>query len=177
MRTRLASTLIGATLIVLAGNPAGAAESTAKGAKTDAPEEPANNWLVTCNNQADPARLACQIGQNIVERKSGQRVAALQIAQVNDGRVLQLVLPFGIRIKDSVELLIDGRSYAKIALTTADAAGLFAELPYAAELESLMKSGETLTLRVVNLAGSRLDIEMTLKGFGRAYALFGTVAK
>lgn len=137
-------------------------------------ETPANNWLVTCTNQAAPDRLSCNMSQNIVQKQTGDRIATFQIVKGPDGPVINFVLPFGARLRDGVELLIDGKSFAKLPYVSALNVGLLAETPLSKELLPLLRNGKIAAIKLINMTGNPIEVQIDLTGFSRAYDLFAS---
>lgn len=138
-------------------------------------DAPSNNWLVTCTNQGTPDRLACTMSQNIVQKQTGDRIASFQIVRGADGPVVNLVLPFGARLRDGVELLIDAKSVAKLPYVSALNVGLVAETPLTKEMLPLLRNGKIAAVKLVNMAGNPVEVQIDLIGFSRAYDLFSSV--
>ena len=125
-------------------------------------------WIVTCDNRADPARLACALSIRI-SAANNQRIAGMTLRGAPGSQTATLALPHGVSIPKGVSVSIDGGSASQAAITRADAAGAYATLPVGSETLERMKRGNTMRLSMEAVGGRPVVVEVPLSGFSRAF--------
>lgn len=140
-------------------------------AQTAQAPENAPSWSVNCNNNADPARLDCNMSQTIFQKGTGQRIIASSIFKNGDTHAMVLSLPHGIDLPSGVDVFVDQGAAQKFPIQTADANGAYSRFDLTPDMIAAMRSGNTLIVRIMGAAKNEVRMEMSLAGFSSSFGL------
>ena len=145
-------------------------------AQTDAPAKVAEapklpQWIVSCSNGNIEAAFRCAMQQTLFVSKTGQRVLSLTIEKRGKGYGASMLLPHGISFANGVTWAIDDGEKSQVAISNADQNGSYANFELSEGQISSLKKGSILRVATQPMSGENLNIELTLAGFGDAFAI------
>lgn len=139
--------------------------------QSTAPQSTAPNWLVTCSNQIDAARLTCSMSQSVVLAANGTRLMTAVVQPKDDGHELELVLPFGLDLQAGVQLVIDQTDWQKLPVSTCEAGACYSAMPLDAAAITRLTEGAALDVKLINRQGEEVTLSLTLAGFSSSLEL------
>lgn len=146
-----------------------AQDATAAKPAGEVPKLP--QWIVTCSNGNTQAVFRCAMQQTLFVSKTGQRVLSMTVEKGEKGYVATLLLPHGINFASGVTWGIDDGEKSQIAISNADQNGSYASFVLSEAQIGSMKKGSILRVSTQPISGENLNIELTLTGFGNAFAI------
>ena len=151
-------------LAALLSSPQASAQEAAK---------PGARWIVRCSNAADPARLACQLSQSLVDARTRARVLTVSVvpAATGDELRMRVGLPHGADLPKGVALSVDGGVPQSVAIATADANGSYADLVIGTELLASLRAGRVMKVSFASSGGQDIALDVDLTGFSAALDL------
>lgn len=154
--------------MLLASGPAfGQAEKAAKpGAAPALPQ-----WIVSCSNGNKDAAFRCAMQQTLFVTQTGQRVLSMTVEKRGKGYGATLLLPHGINFAGGVTWGIDDGEKSQVAISNADQNGSYAIFDLTNGQVEALRKGSILRVATQPLTGENLNIELTLAGFGDAFAI------
>lgn len=168
MRLKRAALLPAGLAALLATTPAFAQDD--KAAKPGAaPALP--QWIVTCSNANADAALRCAMQQTLFVTKTGQRVLSMTVEKRGKGYGATFLLPHGINFANGVSWGIDDGEKSQISISNADQNGSYASVDLSEGQIAALRKGSILRVATQPLTGENLNIELTLAGFGDAFAI------
>lgn len=161
--------LLAATLAIGASQTA-SAQGLPGGAT--ALNETHGDWTVGC--QSAEAVTRCSLSQTQVRNENRQRVLTVELIVGDNGETAQgtLVLPFGLRLADGVNLVLDENTQIAAArFSTCVPAGCLVPLSFDAAATSALRAGSTLGIKAItNDTGQEFVLSISLHGFTAALA-------
>lgn len=148
---------------------ASAQDATAAKPGSEAPKLP--QWIVNCSNGNTQSAFLCAMQQTLFVTKTGQRVLSMTVEKRGKGYGATLLLPHGINFANGVTWGIDDGEKSQVAITNADQNGSYASFDLSEDQISAMKKGSILRIATQPITGDNLNIELTLAGFGDAFAI------
>jgi invasion protein IalB len=146
-----------------------AQDETAAKPGAEAPKLP--QWIVSCSNGNTQAVFRCAMQQTLFVSKTGQRVLSMTIEKGGKGYGAALLLPHGINFANGVTWGIDDGEKSQVAISNADQNGSYARFELTEAQIEAMKKGSILRVATQPMSGENLNIELTLAGFGDAFAI------
>ena len=128
-------------------------------------------WIVTCSNANKDAVLRCAMQQTLFVSKTGQRVLSMTVEKRGDAYGATLLLPHGINFAKGVTWGVDDGEKSQVAISNADQNGSYAGFELSAAQIDSLKKGSILRVATQPMSGENLNIELTLAGFGNAFAI------
>ena len=141
------------------------AQDAAPAAEQAAPQSAAPNWLVTCSNQMDAAKLSCSMSQSVVLAANGARLMTAVVEPTDGGQELTLVLPFGLDLQAGVQMVIDEVDWQKLPISTYEAGACYSSIALDADALSRLSKGDALDVKLINRQGEEVVLSLTLTGF------------
>lgn len=162
-RKKLAGIAI--ALMIGPGIPMSAYSQETTAAAEPAPQGTATNWLVTCSNQMDAARLDCSMSQSVVLAANGARLTTVIVQPTDVGYDLTLILPFGLDLQAGVQLVIDQVDWQKLPISTCEAGACYSAISLDAAAITKLSEGTALDVQLINRQGEAVTLGLTLAGF------------
>ncbi|TCS61498.1 invasion protein IalB [Primorskyibacter sedentarius] len=124
-------------------------------------------WLVSCNNQNDPARLMCEVAQSIVLSEGNQRVAtAAFVKPAGDAEhTAVFTLPVGLYLPAGLKLSVDDQDLGELAFQSCDAQGCYATGAAGETWPVTMAEGEELKITIQRQDRQTVNFSFPLEGF------------
>lgn len=141
------------------------AQDAAPAAEQAAAPSTAPNWLVTCSNQMDAAKLSCSMSQSVVLAANGARLMTAVVEPTDAGQELTLVLPFGLDLQAGVQLVIDQADWQKLPVTTCEAGACYSSTALEEDALARLSKGNALDVKLINRQGEEVVLSLTLAGF------------
>jgi invasion protein IalB len=145
----------------------------------DSLSETYKDWIVTCTTSApqdgQPAVQSCEMTQEQKQQDSGQRVLAVALRPSAEagGAEMTLVLPFGLKLAFGVQISVADVPMVDEAFKTCLPAGCIVQTTLSAEVVTALLASETATISMTTTADEKLDLSVSLQGFGAAWARLG----
>lgn len=126
-------------------------------------------WTVSC---VEAETRTCRMHQELVQQKTGQRLAALVVETAKDGAAsLTVMTPFGLLFAEGLGIGIDGVELARAPFLTCLPTGCLVPLSLDDTALEKLRAGNTFSATGVNTAnGKTVRIEFSLKGSAAALA-------
>lgn len=156
-----------AGMLLMSGTAFAQNEAPAKA--PEAPKLP--QWIVSCSNGNTDAAFRCTMQQTLFVSKTGQRVLSMSIEKRGKGYAATLLLPHGINFANGVTWGIDDGEKSQVAISNADQNGSYAGFELTEAQIGALKKGSIMRVATQPLSGENLNIELTLAGFGDAFAI------
>jgi invasion protein IalB len=126
----------------------------------------AEDWQVTCD-KTDDAR-SCRMATTGTGNTAKGGTLAVQLASESTSGLFFFLTPLDLLVAKGVEMRIDGGKPLKFAYRSCHAQGCVIPFRVAGALEESFRRGTKLDLRLFELDGSPVDVEMSLLGFTAA---------
>lgn len=170
MLTVLALVGTAGTALVLTGTKPAPAQADAPSALS----ETFGDWMVNCQAAADTKKRVCQMTQEQVDGKTGQRVLmiALGAPDTKTGVASStLVLPFGLDFSKGVQIRVDDTNLAQAGISTCLPQGCIAPLTLDSKALATLAKGKQAVINMAAFNGGK-DVtgNLSLKGFSAASA-------
>lgn len=129
-------------------------------------------WVTHCGSATRAAAVECSMEQRVLTTDTHQLLAMFSVRIPADTRapVLMIQLPLGLYLPAGITLQVDQDTAIEMPVQTCDNAGCYAGAPLSGEFSTKLQRGQTLRLGFQNLSRTKLDVTMTLDGFGPALA-------
>jgi invasion protein IalB len=169
--TGISRTILGvviAILIFAAGAVVGWLGGSAQPALADVPTVAIyDGWRLACP-AASQKTMPCVISNDLIETKTGKKVAQLAIVPAKSGSVLVVTAPFDVLLTAGMGLVLDGGKPRAYPYVTCNNAGCIAQIPFDDALRSEMRSAKQGKLLFGNLDRKTVAVMFSLDGFARA---------
>ena len=125
------------------------------------------NWTARCETAPGTNIERCFIFQNLVLKKSGQRLVHVAIGYLaaNGQAAAVVTLPLGISLPPGVSISVDGGDAAKIVIERCDANGCVGTLGLGDELIADLKRGSEARIYFHDATRRRIAVPVSLMGF------------
>jgi invasion protein IalB len=136
----------------------------------DAPQLVYSDWAKICVKGQDPAaKQMCFTGRD-ARTEAGLPViaAALIEAEGEPRKILRVTLPTPVQLQFGSRIIVDEGEPQRGKFYTCFSNGCMADYEADPDLVNKMKSGQTLTLQAINLAGQAISFPMPLANFKKA---------
>lgn len=126
------------------------------------------DWTVVCVLQDNNKR--CSLSQQQVDAQSRQRMLAIELAAVADGKAEgALVLPFGLALEKGVVMRVDeGKPLPALAFRTCLPAGCVVPVSFDTAMVTALRKGKQLQLEAVADGGNPISFSVSLSGLAGA---------
>ncbi len=125
-------------------------------------------WEKTCNSAAVPNQRACFTARRIMSGEGGETSAAVTLIQPDEGQtLLRMTLPLNLQLKFGMRVLVDLLPATQVMFVYCGKDGCVADHVGADDLVAQMKTGTTLTLQGIDLAGKQVDFRVPLADFAK----------
>jgi invasion protein IalB len=136
----------------------------------EAPQLIYSPWAKFCGKGQDPnAKQVCFTGKD-ARTEAGLPViaAALIEPEGEPKKILRVTLPSPVQLQFGTRIIVDQGQPQTGPFFTCFANGCMADYEATAEMITKMKSGQTLTIQAINLAGQPISFPMPLSDFKKA---------
>lgn len=129
-------------------------------------------WAVICDQPAGAATEQCALMQNVIaddRPEVGLSVVILKTAD-RKARILRILAPLGVLLKDGMELFVDGNNIGRAYFTRCFSEGCYVEVEIDDELMKILRAGKAAVFALRESADQdRVGIPIELAGFGEGY--------
>lgn len=129
-------------------------------------------WSVICDKPAGAAEEQCALMQNVIAEdrpEVGLSVVVLKTAD-RKARILRILAPLGVLLKDGMELFVDGNNIGRAYFTRCFSEGCYVEVEIDEELMKILRAGKAAVFALRESADQdRVGIPIELAGFGEGY--------
>ncbi|MGG7517321.1 invasion associated locus B family protein [Allorhizobium undicola] len=129
-------------------------------------------WSIICDTPAGTSQEQCALMQNVIAEdrpEVGLSVVVLKTAD-RKARVLRILAPLGVLLKDGMELFVDNNNVGRAYFTRCFAEGCYVEVEIDDNLMKILRSGKNAVFAVRESSDQdRVGIPVELKGFGEGY--------
>jgi invasion protein IalB len=129
-------------------------------------------WSVICDKPAGATAEQCALMQNVIAEdrpEVGLSVVVLKTAD-RKARILRILAPLGVLLKDGMELFVDGNNIGRAYFTRCFSEGCYVEVEIDEELMKILRAGKAAVFALRESADQdRVGIPIELAGFGEGY--------
>ncbi|CAH0339828.1 invasion associated locus B family protein [Rhizobium sp. CECT 9324] len=129
-------------------------------------------WSVICDKPAGATVEQCALMQNVIaddRPEVGLSVVVLKTAD-RKARILRILAPLGVLLKDGMELFVDGNNIGRAYFTRCFSEGCYVEVEIDEELMKILRAGKAAVFALRESADQdRVGIPIELAGFGEGY--------
>lgn len=145
------------------------------GGGPDLIEETYRDWILRCETVAgDPQTTlhtqVCEMAQELSEAEASQRVLRTSLLATNDGPVLTLLAPFGLRLSEGVTLSAGEQVIATLPFRTCLPHGCIATAQLDPTTLARLEAGGMIDVVLIADAGQPVVLAVSLDGFRAAWA-------
>jgi invasion protein IalB len=131
-----------------------------------------DNWVVTCNEFAEPKTRVCTALLQIMQQNTNQPVFSWTVALDNSKQAITIMqTPTGVVIPPGVELRIGKPPARKISFASCDSGRCIATMTMDANLLRDMTTTPTAEAVIQGSQGNTVQFNIQMKGFDKAYAV------
>lgn len=134
------------------------------------------DWRLACPTDTDP-KLTCQLASDVVDPRSGQRLAQLTIGRQDDkdGKLILVVsVPLTVLIPPGLGLQIDANTQA-YPYATCVASGCVAMVPADDKLLASLGSAKSMALDLTAENGKTVSLPVSVDGYADATKAFNQI--
>lgn len=136
-------------------------------------QESYDAWSVACRVATDAAgktQKQCGMSQVQIDKASGKHVLEVDVAPVDTGAAVTLVLPFGLDLTQGPMLQLDAADPGPaLSYRTCLPVGCVVRAQIDAKMLSALRAGKVLKIKTHADNGSPADFQVSLTGFGAAF--------
>lgn len=160
MQHNLRSASIAAVLLIPTVPHAGAAQ------------EQVAPWQSRCVSESRAAPATCTLSHGVFLSETGQLLFGITLASIPEQPDFRLSVtgPLGLQLADGLELLLDGRPWISLPISTCDSGGCHAALSLPDSKIEEISASEMLTIHYVPEPGRERDVPVPLLGFSEGLA-------
>lgn len=157
---------------VAAAKPAAAPAAAASG---DVKEF--GDWTVRCGSKPSPA--PCEMLELRVAKKTGQRVLGVLLVYVpaRNASVMQVAVPLGVALQNGLVLASDTYTSPVLHFSRCDMQGCYVQTALDPDSMNALSRATKVQMQVVLVDGKRLDLPLSMDGFGAAHSALVDQAK
>jgi invasion protein IalB len=130
------------------------------------------SWSVICDKPAGSSEEQCALMQNVIaddRPEVGLSVVILKTAD-RKSRILRILAPLGVLLKDGMELYIDNNNIGRAYFTRCFAEGCYVEVDIDDELMKVLRAGKNAVFALREAVDQdRVGIPIELTGFADGY--------
>lgn len=154
--------------------PLAHAAETEGQAAAEKPVDPnADQWFVRCEDKEEDGKKIkqCEAFQRLVIQKTNQRLIEFAVAYVGPDKKLKgtAIIPLGTILSYGAEIRVDGNPPLKNQILYCTADGCFVHFDLDDKTLQAMKTGSKVVVTFVLTTPKKLNVELSLKGFGKAF--------
>ena len=129
-------------------------------------------WSVICDKPAGASEEQCALMQNVIaddRPEVGLSVVILKTAD-RKSRILRILAPLGVLLKDGMELYIDNNNIGRAYFTRCFSEGCYVEVDIDDELLKVLRAGKNAVFALREAVDQdRVGIPIELRGFAEGY--------
>ena len=129
-------------------------------------------WSIVCDKPAGAAEEQCALMQNVIaddRPEVGLSVVILKTAD-RKSRILRILAPLGVLLKDGMELYIDNNNIGRAYFTRCFSEGCYVEVDIDDELLKVLRAGKNAVFALrESVDQDRVGIPIELRGFAEGY--------
>lgn len=129
-------------------------------------------WAVICDKPAGASEEQCALMQNVIaddRPEVGLSVVVLKTAD-RKSRILRILAPLGVLLKDGMELYIDNNNIGRAYFTRCFSEGCYVEVDIDDELLKVLRAGKAAVFALrESVDQDRVGIPIELTGFADGY--------
>lgn len=129
-------------------------------------------WSVICDKPAGASEEQCALMQNVIaddRPEVGLSVVVLKTAD-RKSRILRILAPLGVLLKDGMELYIDNNNIGRAYFTRCFSEGCYVEVDIDDELLKVLRAGKSAVFALrESVDQDRVGIPIELTGFADGY--------
>ncbi|KJX89178.1 Invasion protein B [Agrobacterium tumefaciens] len=129
-------------------------------------------WSVICDKPAGASEEQCALMQNVIaddRPEVGLSVVILKTAD-RKSRILRILAPLGVLLKDGMELYIDNNNIGRAYFTRCFSEGCYVEVDIDDELLKVLRAGKNAVFALrESVDQDRVGIPIELSGFAEGY--------
>ena len=128
-------------------------------------------WSVICDKPAGATVEQCALMQNVIADDRPE-VGLSVVVKTADrkARILRILAPLGVLLKDGMELFVDGNNIGRAYFTRCFSEGCYVEVEIDEELMKILRAGKAAVFALRESADQdRVGIPIELAGFGEGY--------
>nr|WP_236774788.1 invasion associated locus B family protein [Agrobacterium tumefaciens] len=129
-------------------------------------------WSVICDKPAGASEEQCALMQNVIaddRPEVGLSVVVLKTAD-RKSRILRILAPLGVLLKDGMELYIDNNNIGRAYFTRCFSEGCYVEVDIDDELLKVLRAGKNAVFALREAVDQdRVGIPIELSGFAEGY--------
>jgi invasion protein IalB len=166
--------MIARALLAVAGLSilAPAAPAFAQQTLTGTPKSTHGAWSVICEKPAGATEEQCALMQNVIaddRPEVGLSVVILKTAD-RKSRILRILAPLGVLLKDGMELYIDSKNIGRAYFTRCFTEGCYIEVDIDDELLKVLRAGQSAVFALKeSVDQDRIGMPIDLTGFAAGY--------
>lgn len=154
------------------------AAATGNGFAQQTPQQPGTvrsnhgAWSIICDTPAGASVEQCALMQNVVAEDRPEVGLSVVILKTADrkAKVLRILAPLGVLLKDGMELFVDGNNIGRAYFTRCFAEGCYVEVEIDDELMKILRAGKSAVFALRESADQdRVGIPIELTGFAEGY--------
>ena len=129
-------------------------------------------WSVICDKPAGSTVEQCALMQNVIAEDRPEVGLSVVVLKTSDraARILRILAPLGVLLKDGMELYIDGNNIGRAYFTRCFSEGCYVEVEIDEELMKMLRAGSNAVFALRESADQdRVGIPIELSGFGPGY--------
>ena len=157
-----------AGLAILAPAPAALAQQTLSGT----PRSTHGAWSVLCEKPAGASEEQCALMQNVIADDRPEVALSVVILKTADrkSRILRILAPLGVLLKDGMELFIDGKNIGRAYFTRCFSEGCYIEVDIDDELMKVLRAGKSAVFALSeSVDQDRIGMPVDLNGLAAGY--------
>jgi len=136
------------------------------------PKSTHGSWSVICDKPAGASEEQCALMQNVIaddRPEVGLSVVVLKTAD-RKSRILRILAPLGVLLKDGMELYIDNNNIGRAYFTRCFSEGCYVEVDIDDELMKVLRAGKHAVFALrESVDQDRVGIPIELSGFAEGY--------
>lgn len=131
-----------------------------------------DDWRLFCPTRKD-ATASCEMSQDVVDQKSGMRVARFVLLKDKDkSAVLALTVPLQVLLEPGIGLKIGDDQVRVFQFKTCTEDGCLSVVPIDDKMQAALGKSDKLGVVVAQPNGKAVELPFSMKGYGVAFAAF-----
>jgi invasion protein IalB len=121
------------------------------------------DWRLSCTQQP-PAAAACQLAQEVADRKTRTTIVRLVLWHQKDAPTVSIVVPVNVLLPAGIGVRVDSNPAKTYPYTTCDQGGCLASIFADKTLYDSLVRASQIHVVVTSLAGKSVEIALSSKG-------------
>ena len=126
------------------------------------------DWNVRCE-QVNGGEKSCVMMQQSFAKNSGQRVIQSNIAKVDGGSLMSILLPLGIYLPAGAKIQFDKQEPIKLLISFCDRDGCFVNQKLDTKLLGQLNNSKSAKITIEINKGLPIEVPFSVNGFSDAY--------